>query len=425
MTDSALVALLFVQLMCVLVVCRGLGWLFARVRQPLVVAEMVAGFLLGPSFFGWLMPHIQGRLFPPASLHTLFVLSQLGLVLYMFAVGLEFRVDLATRYRRRAIGISAAGIAVPFVLGGVLAIVMVRSGGFFTEQVRPFHAVLFLGAAMSITAFPVLARIISERGIAGTTIGSLALAAGAMDDAAAWIALAIVLSSFTGNATLALAAAGGALLYVVLVFLGVRRFLGRLAAAAERDDAVSAGTFVTMLCLLACGAWFTDLVGIHSVFGAFVLGVSVPRGVLSRDLRRTIEPLTMALLVPLFFMYSGLNTRLMLIDSSALWITTAVVFLTACASKGLACWAAARLSGAATRDALAIGTLMNARGMVELILVNIGLQRGLITPTLFAILVLMAIGTTVMTGPLFSLIWEREGEPAVDRGLAADRAPLA
>ena len=425
MTDPQLAALLFVQLMCILAVCRGLGWFFARVRQPLVVAEMVAGFLLGPSFFGMLLPQIQGRLFPPASLHALFVLSQLGLVLYMFCVGLEFRVDLVARYRRRAIGVSAAGIAVPFALGAVLAIFMVRDGGFFTEHVRPFHAVLFLGAAMSITAFPVLARIISERGIAGTTIGSLSLAAGAMDDAAAWIILAIVLSSFTGNATLAVAAAGGALLYVVVVFFGVRPFLRRLAAAAERDDALSAGSFATLLCLLACGAWFTDLAGVHSVFGAFVLGVSVPRGVLSRELRRSIEPLTMTLLVPLFFVYSGLNTRLMLLDSSALWIMTAVVFLTACAGKGLACWAAARLSGATPREAMAIATLMNARGMVELILVNLGLQRGLITPTMFAILVLMAIGTTVMTGPVFSLIWERGGEPAVDLGLTADRAPLA
>ena len=425
MTDSALAALLLVQLICILAVCRGLDRFFSRVRQPLVVAEMVAGFLLGPSFFGALLPQIQGRLFPPASLHSLFVLSQLGLVLYMFCVGLEFRVDLVTRYRRRAIGVSAAGIAAPFALGAVLAIVMLRAGGFFTEQVRPFHAVLFLGAAMSITAFPVLARIISERGIAGTTIGSLSLAAGAMDDAAAWIILAIVLSSFTGNATLAVAAAGGALLYVVVVFFGVRPFLRRLAAAADRDDALSTGSFATMLCLLACGAWFTDLAGVHSVFGAFVLGVSVPRGVLSRELRRSIEPLTMTLLVPLFFVYSGLNTHLTLIASWSLLAMTVAVFLTACAGKGLACWAAARLSGATSREAMAIATLMNARGMVELILVNLGLQRGLITPTMFAILVLMAIGTTVMTGPVFSLIWERGGEPAVNLGLAADRAPLA
>ena len=166
---------------------------------------------------------------------------------------------------------------------------------------------------------------------------------------------------------------------------------------------------------------FTDLVGVHSVFGAFVLGVSVPRGVLARDLRRAIEPLTTALLVPLFFVYSGLNTRVLLLDSPALWTMTAIVFCTACAGKGLGCWAAARLSGAKPRHALAIATLMNARGMVELILVNLGRERGLITPTLFAMLVLMAIGTTVIAGPIFSAIWTgEEGELGVDFRLAAE-----
>jgi len=425
MSDSQITALLFVQLMCILAVCRSLGWLFARMRQPLVVAEMVAGFLLGPSFLGWLLPQLHGRLFPSASLPTLFALSQVGLVLYMFCVGLEFRVDLVARFGRRAISVSIAGIALPFALGGALALVMMRIGGFFTADVGVVHAVLFLGAAMSITAFPVLARIISERGIAGTTIGSLALAAGAMDDAAAWIVLAIVLSSFTGNAALALAAAGGAVVYVVIVFLGVRRLLSRLAAAAERDGGVPTATLVTVLGLLAAGAWFTDLVGLHLVFGAFVLGVGVPRGVLSRELQRIIAPLTTALLVPLFFVYSGLNTHLTLIDSWSLLAMTVAVFLTACAGKGLACWAAARLSGAKPREALAIATLMNARGMVELILANLGLQRGLITLTLFAMLVMMAIGTTIMTGPLFSLVWEREDDSAVEPGLTAERARLA
>lgn len=425
MSDSQLTALLFVQLMCILAVCRGLGWLFARIRQPLVVAEMVAGFLLGPSFLGWLMPQLEATLFPAASMPTLFALSQIGLVLYMFCVGLEFRVDLVKRFARRAVGVSAAGIVLPIALGGLLALVMLRSGGFFTEHVRPVHAVLFLGAAMSITAFPVLARIISERGIAGTTIGSLALAAGSMDDAAAWIILAIVLSSFSGNATLPVVAAGGAVAYLLIVFLGVRRFLSRLAAAAERDGDLPAATLVTLLGLLTAGAWFTDLIGLHLVFGAFVLGVGVPRGVLSRELQRTIAPLTTTLLVPLFFVYAGLNTHLALIDSWSLWAMAAAVFLTACAGKGLACWAAARLSGARTREALAIATLMNARGMVELILANLGLQRGLITLTLFAMLVMMAIGTTIMTGPLFSLVWEREDDSAVEPGLTAERARLA
>jgi Kef-type K+ transport system membrane component KefB len=421
MTDPALAAVLFIQFAIILAACRALGWAFARLRQPLVVAEMVAGFLLGPSLFGALLPSLQARVFPAGSLHSLYVLSQIGLVLYMFSVGLEFRLDLVTRFRRRAFGVSAAGIAFPFALGGLLAMAMVRSGGFFTSQVRPVHAVLFMGAAMSITAFPVLARIISERGIAGTTVGSLSLAAGAMDDAAAWVTFAIVLSSFTGNAALAIVAAGGAALYVAVVWFGVRRFLERLARSADHDDALSSPVLVTVLCLLACGAWFTDFIGIHSVFGAFVLGVSMPRGVLARELRRAIEPLTMTLLVPLFFVYSGLNTRLLLLDSPALWTMTAIVFVTACAGKGLACWGAARLTGAKPRAALAIATLMNARGMVELILVNLGRERGLITPTLFAMLVLMAIATTVMTGPIFSAIWDgAEAQLGVDPRLVVD-----
>jgi len=424
MPDPALAALLFVQIAVILAVCRALGAVFARLRQPLVVAEMVGGFLLGPSLFGWAAPALHARLFPAASLHTLYVLSQIGLVLYMFSVGLEFRLDLVARYHRRAFAVSAAGIAVPFALGAVLALVMARSGGFFAPAVRPVHGMPFMGAAMSITAFPVLARIISERGIGGTTIGSLSLAAGAMDDAAAWVTFAVVLSSVTGNAAVAAAAAGGALLYVAITWFGVRpAIVARVAAAADREDALPPAALPIMLALLAGAAWLTDFVGIHSVFGAFVLGASVPRGVLTRELRRAIEPLTTALLVPLFFVYSGLNTRLLLVDSAGLWLMTAVVFFTACAGKGLACWAAARATGATTRQALAIATLMNARGMVELILVNLGLQRGLITPTLFTMLVLMAIGTTVMAGPAFSLIWERAEDAAVDPWLAADRVP--
>jgi Kef-type K+ transport system membrane component KefB len=423
MTDSASAAILLLQIAFILAVCRALGSIFARLRQPLVVAEMVAGFLLGPSLFGWALPQLQLQLFPPDSLRTLYVLSQIGLVLYMFCVGLEFRIDLLTRYWRSATGVAGAGIAVPFVLGGALALVMVRSGGFYTPQVRALDAMLFLGAAMSVTAFPMLARIISERGIAGTTVGSLALAAGAADDAVAWIIFAIVVGRFTGHTTQPLMVPGGALLYVAVVWLAVRPLFSRLAAAAARVEALSTSSVVAVLCLLACGAWFTDFIGVHSVFGAFVLGVSVPRGVLARELRAITEPLTSALFLPLFFVYSGLNTRVTLIDSAALWGMTAVVFATACAGKGLACWGAARLSGLTSKDALAVATLMNARGMVELILVNVGLQRGVITPTMFTILVIMAIGTTLMTGPVFTAVWNREPGMAAEPWLAADRVP--
>jgi Kef-type K+ transport system membrane component KefB len=413
MTDTQLAALFFLQVGVILLVCRLVGWLAARAGQPQVVAEMVAGFLMGPSFFGWLAPHLQSELFPGPTLRILFIVSQIGLVLYMFCVGLEFRSDLLLRHARRAAAVSSAGIAAPFVLGGALALWLHPAGGFFTEAVRPAHAVLFVGAAMAITAFPMLARIIHERGMAGTAVGTLALAAGSIDDACAWIILAIVVGSFTGSTTLALVAAGGGLLYVAVVVVAGRPLLQRLSAGAEAEGRVAPLMLTSVLATLAFGAWFTDTVGIHSVFGAFILGAAMPRGLLSRDLQRLIEPVTSSLLLPLFFVYSGLNSRLDLVNSAWLWMVTLLVFVAACAGKGLACWLAARLTGSSNRDALAVATLMNARGMMELILLNIGLQRGLITPTLFTILVMMAIGTTVMAGPLFTFVYGRE-DPAPD-----------
>jgi Kef-type K+ transport system membrane component KefB len=420
MTNAELAARLLLQLVCLLIACRGVGWAIARFRQPQVVGEMIAGFLLGPSFFGWLAPGAQAFLFPAESMSVLYVMSQIGLVLYMFCVGLEFKVRMLAAHGRTAVAVSVAGIAVPFALGGVLALGLLRVGGLFTPAVTSVQAVLFLGAALSITAFPMLARIISERGISGTAVGSLALAAGAINDAAAWIILAMVLSLFTGNSLLAVVAAAGALVYAVAVLVGLRPLLQRIAAHVQGRESISPAVLSLMLGLLALGAWFTDLVGVHAVFGAFLFGAATPRGLLSEGLRRTIEPLTTALLVPLFFVYSGLNTQLGLVSTATLWVIAGVIFLSACLGKGVGCWGAARLSGAGTRDALGVATLMNCRGMVELILLNIGLQRGLITPTLFTMMVLMAIGTTLMTGPLFTYVWGRSREPLLDPSLAAD-----
>jgi Kef-type K+ transport system membrane component KefB len=417
MTDAQVVAAFFAQVAIILLACRAVGLVAVRVGQPQVMAEMVAGFLLGPSLFGWLTPGLQAQLFPPESRHALFIVSQIGLVLYMFCVGLEFRSELMVRHARRAAAVSIAGIAAPLALGGALAVLLMRSGGFFAPEVKTFHAVLFVGAALSITAFPVLARIIYERGIAGTAMGSLALAAGALDDAAAWVILAIVLGSFTGNSTLAVVAALGGALYAAGVFGVVRPILARFDAVAEDQGGVPPWMFSTLLAALAAGAWFTDRVGIHSVFGAFMLGAATPHGVLSKQLQARVEPLTSSLLLPLFFVYSGLNTRLGLVDSAWLWTVAALAFLAACAGKGVACFVAARVTGATTREALSIATLMNARGLMELILLNIGLQRGLITPTLFTILVMMTIATTLMAGPLFGLVNRGAPVPETDRDL--------
>ncbi|MEO7274822.1 MAG: cation:proton antiporter [Vicinamibacterales bacterium] len=411
------IGVFFAQVALILLACRAVGLVAARVGQPQVMAEMVAGFLIGPSLFGWLAPDLQAQIFPAASRPALYVVSQIGLVLYMFCVGLEFRSELMLRHARRAAAVSIAGIAGPLLLGGALAVVLMRSGGFFAAGVRPFHAILFVGAALSITAFPVLARIIAERGIAGTAMGSLALAAGALNDAAAWVILAIVLGSFTGNATLALVAALGGLVYTVVVFSAGRRLFTWFAAMADDQGGVPPWMFTLVLALLAAGAWFTDRVGIHAVFGAFVIGAATPAGRLSRELQARIEPLTTAFLVPLFFVYSGLNSSIGLVDSAWLWMVAGLAFLAACAGKGVACFIAARVTGATTREALSIATLMNARGLMELILLNIGLQRGLITPTLFTILVMMTIATTLMAGPLFGFINRHEPVPLRDRDL--------
>ena len=423
MSDTQLAALFFLQLGVILLVCRLVGWLGQRVGQPQVVGEMVAGFLMGPSFFGWVLPDLQAQLFPQPTLRIVFIVSQLGLVLYMFCVGLEFRSDLIVKHARRAAAVSIAGIAAPFALAAALALVLVQNGGFFADGVQPFHAILFMGAAISITAFPMLARIIYERGIAGTALGTLALAAGAMDDAAAWIILAVVVGSFTGSNSLAILAAGGGLLYVAFVLTVARPLLGRLNGAAERHGAMAPWMLASALAALAFGAWFTDTIGIYSVFGAFILGAAIPRGLLSRELQRVIEPVTTSLLLPLYFVYTGLNSRLGLVNSGWLWTVTLLIFITACVGKGFACWLAARATGSPPRDALGVATLMNARGLMELILLNIGLQRGLITPTLFTILVLMAIGTTLMTGPLFSLVYRRHLATTPQRSLAVGEVP--
>lgn len=405
MTDSALALAFFLQIAVILLACRGVGWLARKIGQPPVVAEMIAGFMLGPSVFGWLAPDVHTRLFPQHTRPVLFVLSQLGVVLYMFCVGLEFRLDLTRTHYRRAIAVSLAGIVLPFVLGAALTATLLRGDVFFTAGVQPMQAMLFVGAAMSITAFPMLARIIYEGGITGTPVGTLTLAAGAADDAAAWVLLAVVAGSFTGSGWLALGALAGAILYAFLVFVVARPYLRWLARSAESHGSVEPWVLVSILATLATGAWFTDVTGIHAVFGAFLLGAAVPRGLITAQLQPMVEPLTTALLLPIFFVFSGLNTQLSLVNSAWLWWVAGVTFAAACVGKALGCGVAARLSGATPREALAVGVLMNARGLMELILLNIGLQLGLITPTLFTILVVMAIATTLMAGPLFAVVW--------------------
>ena len=399
----------FLQLAFILGVCRLVGIVARRFGQPQVIAEMAAGIVMGPSVFGALMPGLQGFLFPKASMAIIYAVSQMGLAFYMFLVGLEFDTDLVRKRLRSAASVSAAGIILPFSLGCALALLMAGSSGkFFSQGVAGWQAALFLGAAMSITAFPMLARIIHECRLTGTPLGALALTAGSIDDAASWCIFAVVLASFNGGANIAIMAIGGGALYALFTPLVLKRLLARLEPLAERNQGLTRHVFPGVLILLMLCAWFTDRIGIHAVFGAFILGLAMPRGLFARELHRRIEPITTSLLAPLYFVYSGLNTRIGLVDSPGMWALAGAVLLAACLGKGAGCWMAARMNGETPRDSLAIGTLMNARGLMELIILNIGLERGIITPVLFAIMVMMAMVTTLMAAPVFELVYRRQ-----------------
>jgi len=402
----------FFQIGVILIVCRIVGMIAKYFGQPQVVAEMIAGVLLGPSLFGLLMPEWQKEIFPWDKSQTtrdtqsyLFPASQLGLALYMFIVGLEFRVDIVRKHFKSSLAVSLAGIIAPFVLGAGLAWYFFHFTELFPQKTKLSEAMLFLGASMCITAFPMLARIIHFKGLAGTLMGTVAIGAGAIDDAMAWCLLALVLASFDSNLSLAGWSIGGGLLFVFVAFALVRPLLDRCKHwLIELDETLSDTGLVIGLVVMAFGAWFTDKIQLHAVFGAFVMGACMPRGVIARDLIAKIQPLAVALLLPLFFTYSGLNTEIGLLKTPYLWSMCGLVFVAAVAGKFGACWLAARWTGLPNREALGIGTLMNARGLMELIIINIGLQRGVISKELFAILVIMAVVTTLMASPLFEAL---------------------
>ncbi|SHN05717.1 cation:proton antiporter [Actinacidiphila paucisporea] len=387
----------------ILAVCRGVTLLLRPVGQPPVVAEMIAGVLLGPSVLGLLLPSVEHHLFPDQLRPVLYVAGQLGLVLFMFQSGYEFRLDRLKSVAGPAAMVSLAGIGAPLLLGAALTWA-VRDSVDTSPPGVPLHVtVLFVGVTLAITAFPMLARIILERRLGGTVFGTIALAAGALDDVAAWILLAGVVSLARGTAgTLVLAASGAAGLVVTLYFLV--RYRGPLLRVTER---LTAEQLLLVTLLAVClAAWYTDRIGLYAVFGAFSLGAAYPR---SPRIDRTIgttAPLSGMMLLPLFFTYSGLNTDTGLLTDPSLLLFAAGCTLVAVAGKLGACWLGARLAGQPQGVALRIGTLMNARGLMQLIAINVGLADGIVSPPMFTVLVVVAVVTTVMATPLLAL-WDR------------------
>jgi Kef-type K+ transport system membrane component KefB len=412
MTPTQLALAFFLQMFVILATCRLAGWLVRRfLGQPQVIGEMIAGVVLGPSLLGALAPAAQHFLFPAESKPVLYVVAQLGISLYMFLVGLDFRSDEFRSHARGAVSVSLTGIVVPFIVAILATPWLLDIPGLFTAGVSTFNATLFLGAAIAITALPVLARIIHDRGLAGSSIATLCLSAAAIGDAVAWCVVAVVLASLgAGSGVAILAIGGGAALVAVLVFLGPRLFapLGRLA---EREHAagqpLSPTVLAAALMLCTLSAWTSEAVGLHAVFGAFLIGTAMPRGVFAGRVRALLEPFTLVFLLPVFFAYSGLHTQLAIVDSPLLLGIAVAVLAASIFSKFVACWLAALATGQSNRSALGIGALMNARGLTELIIINIGLAAGIIGPALFSILVLMAIVTTLMASPLFELVYGR------------------
>jgi Kef-type K+ transport system membrane component KefB len=401
--------LLLLQIVVIITLSRVLMVGAKRLGQPLVIAEVVAGILLGPSFLGAIAPGAMAFLFPTSSLPLLKMLSQFGLVLFMFLVGLELDPQRMKGRAKASVAISWASIGVPFVLGTGLALAMYDRYSAPSVRLLPF--VLFIGIAMSITAFPVLARILSERRLLGTRLGAVAIACAAVDDVTAWCLLALVvavtrLDSLAGFGW----TVGLTLAFIALMLFGLRPFLKRLAQRTPVSGDLSQSAVVATLVMLLMCSGVTELIGIHALFGAFLFGVAMPkeRGFASA-LAERFETVAVTLLLPLFFAFSGLRTQLGLLSSPTDWGLTLLIVVLATVGKFGGSAIASKLTGVGWREAAGIGILMNTRGLVELVVLNIGYDLGVINSTVFTMFVLMALVTTFATSPLIGRVFpERE-----------------
>ncbi|WP_394829704.1 cation:proton antiporter [Pendulispora albinea] len=375
-------------------------------RQPMVIAEITAGILLGPSLLGWLAPDFSAALFPKESMGLLGMMSQVGLIFFMFLIGLELDPKLLRGRAHTSVAISHSSIVLPFLLGGILALYLYPR---LAPANVPFSSfLLFMGVAMSITAFPVLARILVERRLLRSKLGAITIACAAVDDVTAWCILAFVVSIVRASGVAgAIRTSAFAFVYIGFMVWVIRPFFGRFADRTRLG--LSQNIVAVVMVLLLVSSWLTELIGIHALFGAFLFGAVLPKnGGLAAALAEKIEDLVVVVLLPLFFAYSGLRTQIGLLDTPGSWVICAAITVVACLGKFGGSAVAARLTGLGWRESSAIGILMNTRGLMELIVLNMGLDLGVISPTLFTMLVLMALITTFMTTPLLQLTYPIE-----------------
>src|SRR5688572_1937392 len=369
---------LLMQVVLILALSRVMGLLFRLIHQPQVMGEMVAGIMLGPSLFGLLFPQAAEWVFPAQSVQYLSVLSQVGVIFFLFLVGLELDPKLLRHRGHTAVVVSHVSITAPFLLGAGLALYLYPRTFNDAPTMRFTSVALFMGAAMSVTAFPVLARILTERNLHKTNIGAIAITCAAVDDVTAWCMLAFVVGVARAAGWVPGAVTAGlSVVYVLAMFFVVRQFLAKLERVYERQGRLSQGVVAAIILLVLASAWVTEAIGIHALFGAFLMGAMMPKGTrFVRELAEKLEDYTVIFLLPIVF---------------------------ACLGKFGGSAAAARACGLSWRDASVIGILMNTRGLMELVILNIGLQEGVITPAVFAMMVIMALVTTALTTPV--LYW--------------------
>ncbi len=417
-------AILLAQIVTIVFAARVFGWIFKKIGQPTVIGEIIAGIVMGPSLVGTYFPEFSATLFPAQSLGNLQFLSQIGLILFMFVIGMEMDLNVLKSKAKDAVIISHASIVFPFVLGLGLAYYIYES---FAPQGVPFLSFsLFIGIAMSITAFPVLARIVQERGIHKTKLGTIVITCAAADDITAWCILATVIAIVKAGSVLsAIYTIALAIAYVFLMINVVRPFLKRVADLHKSKESLSRPIVAIFFITMILSAYSTEIIGIHALFGAFMAGAIMPGNIKFRNLFiEKVEDVALVLLLPLFFVFTGLRTQIGLLDDPYLWKITGIIILVAVVGKFFGSALAAKFVGQSWKDSLAIGALMNTRGLMELVVLNIGYDLGVLTPEMFAMLVIMALVTTFMTGPALDILnWifkspRREPPPAAIREIS-------
>ena len=397
-------AILLAQIITIIFVARFFGWVFRKIGQPSVIGEIIAGIALGPSLLGLYFPEFSSGLFPVQSLGNLQFLSQIGLILFMFIIGIELDLKVLQNRAKEAVVISHASIVIPFALGiGLAYFVYYR---FAPAGVAFLPFALFMGIAMSITAFPVLARIVQERGIHKTKLGAIVITCAAADDITAWCLLAAVIAIVkAGTFVSSLYVIGLAILYVIVMLFVVKPFLKKIGELYGTKENLSKPVVAIFFLTLIISSYLTEIIGIHALFGAFMTGVIMPDITKFRNLFiEKVEDVSVILLLPLFFVYTGLRTEIGLINDPFLWRVTGFIILVAVVGKFFGSALAAKFVGQSWRDSLTIGALMNTRGLMELIVLNIGLDLKVLTPEVFTMMVIMALVTTFMTGPTLNSI---------------------